>query len=241
MNILLINTNPVVSRIISLCMRADIYNLEELSDVSMAKLDNYDILFMDDSSYDPKSKNTIKKLLFSKKIFLSAKENFNDFSENFDEIINKPFLPSQINLLIENFSNEEGNYEEDIEILNTPILNTSEIEKIKALLEDDDNEDETFELEKDNYEARKVEVIKEHLEADGLEILLEDDIADIFSKAEKNKKSKKLKKNKKKKEKETYTFEEALMSAIEGMKVKKIKKLLKGAEVTIKINFKDNK
>ena len=36
-------------------------------------------------------------------------------------------------------------------------------------------------------------------------------------------------------------FEEALLAAVREMKVKKIKKLLKGAEVTIKINFKDKK
>ena len=48
------------------------------------------------------------------------------------------------------------------------------------------------------------------------------------------------KKEKKNKE-EIFTFEEALLAAIEGMKVKKIKKLLKDAEVTIKINFKDKK
>ena len=47
--------------------------------------------------------------------------------------------------------------------------------------------------------------------------------------------------NDKRKKEETFTFEEALLAAVEGMKVKKIKKLLKDAEVTIKISFKDKK
>jgi hypothetical protein len=55
------------------------------------------------------------------------------------------------------------------------------------------------------------------------------------------KKEKKKSKKNKKAEEETYSFEETLIAALEGMKPKKIKKLLKGAEVTIKINFKDEK
>jgi len=94
-------------------------------------------------------------------------------------------------------------------------------------------------------ETRKVEVITEHLEADGLEIVNEEEYVDTLSKKSKKvKKEKKIKSKKKKtekKEKDTYTFEEALIAAVEGMKVKKIKKLLKGADVTIKISFKDQK
>jgi len=56
----------------------------------------------------------------------------------------------------------------------------------------------------------------------------------------KKNKTKKDKRNKKKNE-ENFIFEEALLAAVEGMKVKKIKKLLKNAEVTIKINFKGKK
>jgi len=59
--------------------------------------------------------------------------------------------------------------------------------------------------------------------------------------AENKKNQSKKSKKDKKKEVEVFTFEEALLAAIEGMKVKKIKKLLKGAEITIKINFKDKK
>jgi len=184
----------------------------------------------------------------------------------FDEVIKKPFLPSQITAVLESLDEIENDAEEIAEgyfifplsteentieneeetiVLEEPkkaeVLDRSEIERIKALLEDDDLELEPIEMEHDiDYESRKVEVITQHLESDGLEIVNEDEYVETLSK--KSKKEKKIKSKKKKgekKEKDTYTFEEALIAAVEGMKVKKIKKLLKGADVTIKISFKD--
>ncbi len=287
MNILLINTNPVVSRLIALCIREKGTVLEEVTDLSAVKLDKYDMVFVDDGAYVPEVQDALKNLMFSKTILLSGKHGSVDALEAFDEVITKPFLPSQITAVIESFaereevtdeSREEGfifplrqeenldkmtQTEDDvkegnIELLQDPeILDSHEIERIKALLEEDENDEEALQIEEgEDYETRKVEVIKEHLKADGLEIISEDEIVNILSsktgkkKAKKEKektdkakkeKTEKVKKSKKNKKEKIYTFEEALIAAVEGMKPKKIKKLLKGAEVTIKINFKDKK
>lgn len=263
MNILLINTNPVVSRLISLCMRDDDTVFEEVTDANLIVLDRYDIVFVDDASYMDGLKDTLTNLMIRKKVFLSAKNSSEDSLDYFDEVIQKPFLPSQITALLEGLdeiendtkeiTNEhfifplstEGNTiedeieEEEIELEESnkaEVLDSREIDRIKALLEDDDMELEPVEIEHGiDYETRKVEVITEHLEADGLKIVNEEEYVDTLSK-----KSKKTKKEKKKKEK-TFSFEEALIAAVEGMKVKKIKKLLKGADVTINISFKDKK
>jgi hypothetical protein len=279
MNILLINTNPVVSRLISLCTRAEDTVLEEVTDVSAVKLDSYDMVFVDDASYVAEVRQLLQNLSFSKKVSLLGKETDETLFEDFDDLIKKPFLPSQVTAVIESLSvseeevqeSEEKHFifplstevesaeeEETLDELEIPerskmILDSNEIERIKALLDDEDElESLVLEDEKD-LETRKVEVITEHLEADGLEIVSEDEIIDILSnnrdseKPKKEKKQKKMKKEKKKSKKnkkaeeETYTFEETLIAALEGMKPKKIKKLLKGAEVTIKINFKDEK
>ena len=273
MNILLINTNPVVSRLISLCTREEDTVLEEVTDVSAVKRDTYDIVFIDDSSYVAEVEKLLQHLLLGKKIFLSGKNVSDDIVPMCDEVILKPFLPSQITAVLEGFnvletdvteenekhfifplSTEESQLEddtleldedEDLQIKESPemILDSKEIDRIKALLEEDEDE-VVLELEDEtDYESRKVEVITEHLEADGLEIVNEDEIIDILSKKKKKKKSKKEKNQKKakKSKEESYTFEEVLIAAIEDMKPKKIKKLLKDAEVTIKINFKDKK
>jgi hypothetical protein len=182
--------------------------------------------------------------------------------DSFDEVIKKPFLPSQITTLLESLDVEEiekieekieeghfifplsseENISEDTMETEEPkkaeVLDSSEIERIKALLDDDELKAEPVEMEHDiNSEARKVEVITQHLESDGLEIVNEDEYIETLSKKSKKVKNKKKKKNKE----ETYTFEEALIAAVEGMKVKKIKKLLKDADITISINFKDKK
>jgi len=309
MNILLLNTNPVVSRLISLCMRDDEIMLEEVTDVSQVKRDRYDVVFVDDASYVPEAANAVKELMVQKRVYLCGKENLDAHFEGFDTVIQKPFLPSQIIAVIESVKemeeetaddtafifplsteetedevlpvleederdDEKMQVEDDVEAseeeeesmpLSPEVLDSNEIERIKALLEEDDEDLLEIDDPDMDYETRKVEVITEHLEADGLEIVLEDEIADILSqkaeesekilqqekaskeekaskkeKSSKKKKKKGAKKSKKEKE-ESYTFEEALIAAIEGMKPKKIKKLLKDAEVSIKISFKDKK
>ena len=273
MNILLINTNPVVSRLISLCMRDDDTVFEEVTDVNAVMLDRYDVVFVDDASYVDGLKDTLRNFMIRKKVFLSSKNSNENSLDYFDEVIKKPFLPSQITAVLESLdeiennveeiaeehfifplSTEEDTIKEEIEEdkieLEEPkaaeILDSNEIERIKALLKDDDLELEPIEIEHDiDYEARKVEVITQHLEADGLEIVSEEEYVETLNKKSKNKKKEKKKKSSKendiKKKEETFTFEEALIAAVEGMKVKKIKKLLKGADVTININFKDKK
>jgi hypothetical protein len=270
MNILLINTNPVVSRLISLCTRDDDTVFEEVTDANLIMLDRYDIVFVDDASYVDGLKDALTNLMIRKKVFLSSKNVNEDSLDHFDEVIKKPFLPSQITAVLESLDETENDTEKIVEehfifplsveeernedeiVQEEPkkekpkkeeVLDRNEIERIKALLEDNDLELEPVEIEHDiDYEARKVEVIKQHLEADGLEIVNEDEYVKTLSKKSKKVKHKKSKKKKeKKKNEETFTFEEALIAAVEGMKVKKIKKLLKGADVTIKINFRDQK
>ena len=285
MNILLLNTNPLVSRLLSLCIRKEDMALEEVADLSMVEHDKYDIAFIDDNAYVPEVQDALSNFMIGKKIFLAGKQGNIVAFEDFDEVITKPFLPSQITAVIERFFNhaevtEEHKEEsfifpltqeerrdetvqteedtekaekESIEILQDPeVLDSHEIERIKALLEEDEDHEDDEEIlqieDEEAYEARKVEVITEHLEADGLEIISEEEIVTLLStkpekKKMKKKKAKKAekKRSKKGKKEETYTFEEALIAAIEGMKPKKIKKLLKDAEVTIKINFKDKK
>jgi hypothetical protein len=301
MHILLININPVVSRLISFCMREDNIDLEELENAGAVARDSYDVVFVDEASYGDETEEVLENLIIRKKVFLSSVEAVSDEAEFFDSIIKKPFLPSQITAVLKSLeknapleavleipsifplSGDEMNIEnaeehadetvEEDEEADTKVLDLNEIDKIKALL---DMDEEIEEVSEEEYESRKMEVIKQQLIADGLEIVDENEYVEALSKkplAEKKEKSseqsdnpagtrtKKMKsrKNKdkkskskksqkeqkikkdKKQEEEIFTFEEALLAAIEGMKVKKIKKLLKGAEVTIKINFKDRK
>jgi len=230
MNILLVNTNPVVSRLISLCVRDEDTVFEEVTDVNTVNFDRYDIVFVDDASYVDGLEDILTNLMVRKKVFLSAKDFHKDNLDTFDEVIQKPFLPSQITALLEDLGETENEIKEikDEHFIFPLSTESNTIE--------DEIEEEKIELEESKkatvLDGNEINKIKALLEADGLEIVNEDEYVNTLSK--------KSKKKKKKKE-ETFTFEEALIAAVEGMKVKKIKKLLKGADVTIKISFKDQK
>jgi hypothetical protein len=266
MHILLININPVVSRLFALCVRDKHMDLEEVHSANAVSRDRYDVAFVDEASYVQEVRDVLANLMIEKKVFLSSSAELHDGGGMFDMVIKKPFLPSQITAVLEALEAEEVSEEaveapslypipedipqtdEEAEEGEPNVLDLGEIDRIKALL---DMEEEILPvLSDDEIERRKVEVIKQQLIADGLEIVDEDAYVEALSKKpsegkkkkEKSAKKKKAKAKKKhKKEEEVFTFEEALIAAVEGMKVKKIKKLLKGAEVTIKIEFKDGK
>lgn len=278
MNILLINDNPVVSRLLVLCTRGEHIGLDEVKRVEDMEDVRYDILFVDDASYVDDIDVLLEDKRIRKKVFISYAE---EEVKGFDKTIKKPFLPSQIMNVIESvdmseiiedqeeenisifpLSKEEEIVEEEVlpdifplpiedeetddifeleENAGTEILNSSEIEKIKALLDMDDEIEMNDEapLSDDEYEARKVKVIKEQLIADGLEIVEELSIVvdDI---------SKKTKQSKKNNEtlftpKELAQIEEAMDRAIGKLKPKKIKKFLKGKKIEIKIKLEDDK
>ena len=289
MNILLLNTNPVVSRLVALCMRDDTITFREVSDISDAGDTTYDIIFVDDASYNNETAAFLDTLNTGKIVFFSRRDSGEEVGGSFDRVIKKPFLPSQIQAVIdevatlqvpdtvseevlvderaetvkENSETSDDEHfifplaasaeesDEEVPLMDSgeeetspKVLDSHEIDQIKALLEESDEEISPLAQEEADYEARKVEVITQKLEEDGLEIVAEEEIIEALSgeaSAEAEKKEKKKRKKKKKKQKEdVYTFEEALLAAIENMKPKQIKKLLKNAEVHISIKFKDD-
>ncbi len=151
-------------------------------------------------------------------------------------------------------SNMEEEELESPEALPSEVLDSNEIEKIKALLDMDDEEDIVDNLSEDEVHIRKVEVIKEQLISEGLEILDEDEIVDVLSTKTKEKKALKCKKNKLKQKKEhkkkqsmwhcskeeLHLLETAVTKALTSLKPKKMKKFLKGKEIELKIKIEDN-
>ncbi|PHS34155.1 MAG: hypothetical protein COA92_03770 [Sulfurovum sp.] len=188
MNILLINDNPVVSRLLVLCTRGEHIQLEEVQTIEHIARKSYDVVFIDEALYLGKVQNLNAILAIQKKILLS-KEDIE--ISDFDMTIKKPFLPSQIIKVLENINEQ---YKEETDILeveneevveltsssNTNVLDSNEIEKIKELLNMDEDEQELHkaELSEEEYERRKVEAIKKQLIAEGLEIIDEDKILD---------------------------------------------------------------
>ena len=293
MKILLININPVVSRLLALCTRDTHLMLDEVTCVDEIQDVKYDLLFVDDGSYVDPVDAFLEEENIRKKIFISYVK---DAVQGFDETIQKPFLPSQILKVIEsvdmsevveeqiekhsifplapeepNVEEEQEEVEEVLELsaetvseeeevesseeLPLNVLDGDEIDRIKALLEMDDEESDLVEhLSEDEVHSRKVEVIKEPLISEGLEILDEDEIIDVLSSKTKEKKALKCKKNKLKHKKEQkkkqdllgcskeelFLLEMAVTKAILSLKPKKMKKFLKGKEIELNIKLEDN-
>ena len=278
MHILLINANPVVSRLLALCTRDAAINLEEVEDITFVKRKHYDIVFVDEMVYKDEVLaldnyvNTDKKVLFSNEdIAISA----------FDMTIKKPFLPSQIiaileevevpqkheNIVEEAIETEEVSIfplsSESIEAEDEPqvaaqVLDNIELEKIKTLLDMDEEPDTLEALSDDEIEMRKIEVIKEQLIADGLEIVEEDEIVEALSAKDTikifeedtlpqvqtlkttkmDKKKKKSKKTLAYTEQELEKIEDAIQMAIATLKRKQMKKLLKGKKIDVAVQIK---
>ncbi len=244
MHILLINANPVVSRLLVLCTRDDAVVLNEVSTVEDIQRDMYDVVFVDEASYGRNVADFLVKFSSAKKIFISYRS---DAMRGFDETIKKPFLPSQITDIIKDvevpkreelleiedealeeekshifpLSSDEDEIEEkeNIEVVAPMVLDSAEIEKIKELLDMEDVEENKEALSDEALEARKVELIKEQLISDGLEIIEEDEIVaelniDLDGILTKKKKPK-VKKSKKEKKNKKIKFTKKNMERIE--------------------------
>ncbi|EOJ0883793.1 hypothetical protein ACM1TJ_000330 [Campylobacter jejuni] len=196
MKILLLNENPVVSRLVSLSAKKMSYDFEELNAYS-ENLGNYDVIVVDSDTPAPLK---ILKEKCDRLIFLAPRnQNVEDIDA---QILQKPFLPTDFLNLLNNkdankhtsidlpmLSNDENPYADislDLDNLNLDDLsdeNSLDInsEGMEDLSFDDDAQDdnsnktlETQNLEHDNLEQ---ETIKEQTQEDtqiDLDLTLED-------------------------------------------------------------------
>ncbi|MCB4746140.1 MAG: hypothetical protein LGB68_03175 [Sulfurovum sp.] len=322
MNILLINTNPVVSRLISLCTHNDkSIVFEEIMDVTEASENTYDIIFVDHASYDDQVVFLDQIANIGKLVFLSSYDTDEEVAKKFDIVVKKPFLPSQIQAIVDQVKTETPLTEEELALLevedlneiiseNTPdidilqevpkekhitsplkdtdsnirnetkeedvikaeeqeessdmpkVLDGNDIEQIKILLDENDDSMPSINLDDSNIrnETKEEDVIKaeeQEESSDMPKVLDGNDIEQIKTLLDENDdsmssinlddsleietcKAEAIIPQKLKEKEEVSALEEALLVAIEEMKPKKIKKLLEGAEISIKIRFKDN-
>jgi len=273
--ILLVNSNPVVSRLFALCTRdadVELNEVKDIADVDSGK--HYDLLFVDNASYTNGVKEFIQNRDIGQKVFI-AYEPGN--IPGFDTTLKKPFLPSQVLHIMENtaVAEEAENREEpepvifpldeeeipekdkeETEVLSifplakeekeeeivpeSPhILDSREIEKIKDLLDMEEESIPFEEVPEEIVEQRKVEAITAQLIAEGLEIVEEEEIVETVRADRKSKKKKKREDTGPFSKKEFDAVQKAFREALFSLKPKKIKKLLKGGKIELKLKLKD--
>jgi hypothetical protein len=100
MKILLINNNPVVSRLTALSARKEDIEIDEVQEVTELTAYNYDIVFVDADSWNEDVKSTIFTHIETKKRVLFYAQDDNEDLDSFDKGILKPFLPSEVSAVI---------------------------------------------------------------------------------------------------------------------------------------------
>jgi len=169
MTILLINDNPVVSRLLALCTRDDDMVLEEVKGVHTMHHESYDVVFIDERSYVGEVLNLSEIIHIGKKILLSSVDvEINDF----DMTIQKPFLPSQIIEILEGIevSQERKKMLEETKVETLSIFplesDEDDLYEVKTVKKSDVSEEEISTLETQVLDKDELEKIKELLEMD---------------------------------------------------------------------------
>ncbi|HDZ4342063.1 TPA: highly acidic protein [Campylobacter jejuni] len=195
MKILLLNENPVVSRLVSLSAKKMSYDFEELNAYS-ENLGNYDVIVVDSDTPAPLK---ILKEKCDRLIFLAPRNQNVDIDA---QILQKPFLPTDFLNLLNNkdtnkhtsidlpiLSNDENPYADislDLDNLNLDDLpDENSLDITSDGMEDlsfdddaqDDNANETLETQNLEDENLEQETIKEQTQEDiqtDLDLTLED-------------------------------------------------------------------
>ncbi|HEG2429725.1 TPA: hypothetical protein SCU00_000224 [Campylobacter jejuni] len=195
MKILLLNENPVVSRLVSLSAKKMSYDFEELNAYS-ENLGNYDVIVVDSDTPAPLK---ILKEKCDRLIFLTPRNQNVDIDA---QILQKPFLPTDFLNLLNNkdtnkhtsidlpiLSNDENPYADislDLDNLNLDDLpDENSLDITSDGMEDlsfdddaqDDNANETLETQNLEDENLEQETIKEQTQEDiqtDLDLTLED-------------------------------------------------------------------
>jgi hypothetical protein len=99
MKILLVNSNPVVSRLTALSARKESVELDEIKDISELKKSEYNIVFVDSEAFNIELSNVLKNLNIKRKVLFYTQDD-KEIDEIFNFTILKPFLPSEVSAIL---------------------------------------------------------------------------------------------------------------------------------------------
>jgi len=163
MKILLINNNPVVSRLTALSARKEGVELDEIKDISELKNSDYNIIFVDLDSFTKNTANVLKNSNIKKRVcFYTQDDNKIDDVFNFE--ILKPFLPSEVSAIIRETKIEIEKEEEENQKQKDKDKNSEQNLDLDELISTKKDDLEPIKIEEDIKETKeeiKKEVQKE--------------------------------------------------------------------------------
>jgi hypothetical protein len=118
MKILLINNNPVVSRLTALSARKEDIEIDEIQEVTELSSDTYDIVFVDADSWTKDVKDVIAENIKTQKSVLFYADGDEEEKASFDLSILKPFLPSEVSAVIRSIEEATATEEASVNDIN---------------------------------------------------------------------------------------------------------------------------
>ena len=149
MQILLINDNSSVSKLINLTAKKYDYSIEEINDITELKEEHKDIIFIDDAiSKDLDIELLKQKTGCSEFVYIASKGS--QAPQEYKYTLEKPFLPSDFQNIVENIIDINKTIDED-----------SNIEEIVQKVEDFTEEKEEFSLDELEIDEKKDEILED--------------------------------------------------------------------------------
>ena len=188
MNILLVNNNPVVTKLVTLSAQKTGDELKIVASSDEIDASSYDVLIFDDALFDEELyEQVLAQASCRKKIYMGNRGS--ERPADFDMIVNKPFLPTDLVDLFINLSAEaaEPIIDEEIDLDDIEeelILDEDELDLDSAL---ESLEDEELELDLDtlddgldnielDIDDKEQEGILDKDELEEVQALLQDDV-----------------------------------------------------------------
>ncbi|MBE0491363.1 MAG: hypothetical protein IBX44_03815 [Sulfurospirillum sp.] len=135
MRILLINTNPAVSRLAKLSIEKLGYNFDEVGSFEEVLLADYDIIFIDSDCFDDEKSSSLKESNITNNIVYLAKRG-DEQPSSVDFMLAKPFLPTDFMELVEKIGTQKSTHDSEnydatdsLEDLETPQIQEFEPEE----------------------------------------------------------------------------------------------------------------
>ncbi|MBL1242904.1 MAG: hypothetical protein COA39_000635 [Sulfurimonas sp.] len=183
MNILLINDNPVVNKLVTLSAQKTSDNLEVVDSLANLESSTYDLVVIDDTLYSDELHMELNaKVKYSSSLYICARDA--EEVNSFTKILKKPFLPTDLVELFSVLSKETDEidlsvlevHEDENEVEDEVILGDQDLESLDDLGELDELEglDELEDLEFKDEELENLDELEDDVIGDSV---LDDDEA----------------------------------------------------------------
>jgi len=156
MKILLINNNPVVSRLTALSARKEEVEIDEIQEVTELSSDTYDIVFVDADSWSKDVKDVISDNIKTQKSVLFYADGDEEEQSTFDITILKPFLPSEVSAVIRSIEQKSTDLNEPAEESHFDIIGDAKASKRDELFDLDGIDAFDAPIEKEEVETPKL-------------------------------------------------------------------------------------